>query len=191
MSRTVFAQTIIGKLASAIGTSGQDYGPGSASAAMTAVAEGITEYLMTNTEVEVSYSGIIPGTPPSPDPLVKDTFAITGACAPTGPSDGFDAWIHQIETNIVAGFRLAPSGSQGLTFTQTPFLTPGITTTRAGLTVLHDVGDTDPQLKVWEEVCQGIMDWLNTTALNATPGAAAHPSAASTGTAAIAKITVT
>lgn len=82
MSKSAFAQAIISKLKSSIGTSGKDYSAGSASAAMSAVAAGITEYLIANTTVMVSYVGVIPGVPPTPDPLVTDSFKIMGSCAP-------------------------------------------------------------------------------------------------------------
>ena len=190
MSKSAFAQTIISKLKSSIGTSGKDYSAGSATAAMSAVAAGITEYLIANTTVVVAYVGIIPGIPPAPDPLVSDTFKIVGSCAPTGPSNSFDSWIKQIETNIIAGFQLAPMGSGGLVFPQKPFLPIGIVTTQVNLKATHDVGDKDPQQKVWEVVCGGIMDWINSLAMNVTPGAATHPTVSSTGTATITKITI-
>lgn len=191
MSRTAFAQTIISKLKTMIGTSGRDYSYGSAPIAMSAVAAGITEYLIANTTVMVTYVGVIPTVPPTPDPLVTDTFKIVGACAPTGPSDSFDSWIRQIETNIISGFQLAPLGTGGLVFAQFPFAIPGIITSQANLKAIHDVGDKDPQLKVWEVVCGGIMDWINSFAINITPGPATHPVAPSTGTATITKITLT
>ncbi len=191
MSKSAFAQTIISKLKSSIGTSGKDYSAGSASAAMSAVAAGITEYLIANTTVMVSYVGIIPGVPPTPDPLVSDSFKIVGSCAPTGPSNSFDSWIRQIESNIIAGFQLAPMGNGGLVFAQKPFLSPGIVTSQSNLKATHDVEDKDPQQKVWEVVCGGIMDWINGLAMNVTPGAATHPVVSSTGTATITKITIT
>lgn len=191
MSKSAFAQAIISKLKSSIGTSGKDYSAGSASAAMSAVAAGITEYLIANTTVMVSYVGVIPGVPPTPDPLVTDSFKIMGSCAPTGPSNSFDSWIKQIETNIIAGFQLAAMGNGGLVFPQKPFLSPGIITSQANLKATHDVSDEDPQQKVWEVVCGGIMDWINGLAINVTPGAATHPAVSSTGTATITKITIT
>ena len=191
MSKSAFAQTIISKLKSSIGTSGKDYSSGSASAAMNAVAAGITEYLIANTKVIISYAGTIPGTPPMPDPIVTDTFKIVGSCAPTGPSNSFDAWIKQIEAIIIAGFQLAPKGDAGFVFIHKPFLNTGIVTTQSNLKTTHDVSDEDPQQKVWEVVCGGIMDWINTLAINPTPSAASHPTAPSTGIGTITKITIT
>lgn len=191
MSRTAFAQTIISKLRNAIGTSGMDYSNGSADIAMRAVADGITEYLIANTLVTVSYTGIIPGSPPSPDPLTTDTFKIMGKCEPTGPSENFNDWIKKIESNIIAGFQLEAAGTNNLVFSLFPFSVIGISTSQSHLKSVHDIGDKDPQLKVWEVVCQGIMDWINGISKNVTPGPASHPPVASTGTAQITKITLT
>lgn len=78
----------------------------------------------------------------------------------------------------------------GIVFVQKPFLTPGIATIRDMLKAQHDVQDEDPQLKIWEIVCGGIMDWINGTAINPTPGPATHPPVASAGTAFITKILI-
>ncbi len=192
MSKTAFAQTIIGKLNAAIGMDGSSYTENSVTSAMAAVAQGITEYLIANTTVYVSYAGIIPSVPsPIPDPVVADTFKIVGACAPTGPSDHFDNWIKQIEANIITGFQLVPAGTAGLVFPTKPFLNIGIVTMQGNLKSAHNINDESPQQKVWEVVCGGIMDWINTIALNSVPGAASRPTAPSAGTASITKITIT
>lgn len=193
MSRSAFAQTIINKLNGAIGTDGLQYNSGSATLAMQAVANGITEYLTQNVKAIISYSGIIPGVPPMADPTVVDTIGIIGQCAPTGPSSSFDAWIRQIEANIIAGFTLVPQGGEaGVILVAKPFLMIGIATTQSMLTAAHDVGDENPQKKIWEIVCGGIMDWINTTAMGApVPSAATHPVASSTGMGMITKLIIT
>lgn len=191
MSKSTFAQTIISKLNATIGMDGSNYTSGSASTAMTAVAAAITEYLIANTTVSISYTGIVASTPPYPDPIVMDSFKIIGNCAPPSQSDNFDSWIKQIETNIIAGFQLAPTGNAGVMFAQKPFLKPGIATKQSDLKSAHDVSDESPQKKVWEVVCEGIMNWINNVAMNTAPGVASRPTAPSTGTATITKITIT
>lgn len=191
MSKTAFAKTIIAKLNSSIGTNGGSYTSGSASSAMEAVAAGITEYLIANTKVEISYSGIVASTVPYPDPIIMDSFKIIGKCTPASPSNGFDNWIKQIEANIIAGFQLASMGNAGIVFSQKPFLNPGIVTNQSNLKVAHDIADESPQQKVWEVVCEGIMNWINGIAKNNMPGSASRPTAPSTGTASIIKITLT
>lgn len=191
MSARTFADSIISKLESAIGKDGSAFTEQSASVAMNAVAEAISEYLVENTTVSVAYVGIIDNPPNLPDPVVADTFKIVGSCAPFGPANSFDNWIRQVETNIIRGFTLAPMGTASLTFAQTPFSSPGITITRAILTEAHNVNDKNPQSSIWTLICQSIMDWINTTAMNPTPGPAKRISGPSTGTANIVKITVT
>lgn len=191
MSKSVFAQTIISKLNAAIGTNGGNYTAGSATSAMAAVAAAITEYIVANTTVTISYSGIVASTPPYPDPIVVDSFKIVGNCAPPSPSNNFDSWIKQVETNIIAGFQLAPTGNAGVIFAQKPFLNPGITTQQSSLKSVHDVSDESPQQKVWEVICEGIMNWINNITMNSIPGAASRPTAPSTGIATITKITIT
>ena len=190
MSKSAFANKIISKLKSAIGTDGLSYDGGTASLAMQAVADGITEYLIENTNVDIAYKGIIPGTPPTPDPTVKDTFRIVGKCAPPSPSDDFGSWLNQVESNIIAGFLLAASGSAGVVFVQKPFAITGIKTVQSDLKSAHSVGDESPQQKIWEIVCGGIMDWINKSAMNVAEGGATHPTAGSSGTANIVKITL-
>lgn len=191
MSAIDFANTIIGELNSAIGTDGSGYNSSSATSAMAAVASGITKYLIANTKVTIAYAGTLTSVPPAPDPVVTDTFQIVGSCAPPGPASGFDAWILQIQANIIAGFQLAPVGQGGVVFPQVPFLMPGITTSQTTLKANHDVSDTDPQLKIWKVICQGIMDWINSGALNPTPGPASRAAGPSTGMANITSIQIT
>lgn len=176
---------------SAIGTDGQSFSGGTASSAMAAVAQAITEYLIANTQVMISYTGIIPGTPPTPDPIVVDTFNIIGTCAPPSPSNSFDEWMMQLQQNIISGFQLAPMGNAGIVFPQMPFLAPGVTVTQMTLKAAHDVGDDDPQQKIWEIVCDGIIQWINGSAMNPAPGSGSRPSGPSTGMANITRIILT
>lgn len=192
MSKADFAKTIIKKLKDSIGTDGQKYKSSSATSAMAAVAEGITDYLKENTKVMISYTGVIPGVPPVTDPVVADTLKITGACAPPSASNSFETWLLAIQTNIVAGFVLDPEGGEaGVIFPTVPFLAPGVTTTQANLKSAHKVDDTDPQQKIWEIVCGGIMDWINGSAMNTVPGAATNSNSGSAGMGTITKIIIT
>ncbi len=191
MSKQAFAKTIIDKMKSAIGNDGQLYSAGTASIAMTAVSQGITEYLVKNVKVEVMYNGIIPGTPPVKDPLVKDTFKIVGMCATPSQSNSFDTWLMQLQQNIIAGFMLSPMGNAGVTFAQKPFIVPGIKITQSNLKSAHNNDDEAPQQKIWEVICDGIMKWVNSTAMNPAPSTAAHPPVGSVGVAQITKIILT
>lgn len=191
MSKSAFAKAIISKMKTAIGTDGQSYGDDTASSAMSAVAEAITEYLIKNTKVTIAYTGTIPGSPPTPDPVVVDTFKITGKCAPPSPSDSFSSWLKEIQDNIIAGFVLAAKGDAGVVFATKAFAKTGVKTTLADLTAKHNVGDEEPQQKIWEIICDGIIQWINSTAMNTESGAGTRPTAPSAGTANITKITLT
>lgn len=191
MAASDFATLILSQLVGAIGTEGGAYNEGTATLAMTAVADAMTQYIVSNTTVTISYAGIINSVTPSPDPVVIDTFKVEGKIVPTGPSNSFDDWIRQIETNIIAGFKLASIGNAGVMFAQSPFINPGIAVTQAMLKLQHDITDKSPQQGVWEIICQGIMDWINSIALNPTPGSASRPTGPSTGTAIITKIIIT
>lgn len=188
MSKEAFASTIINKMRSAIGTDGQSFSVGTAAASMAAAAQAITEYLLSNTRVSIAYMGIIPSFPPMPDPVVSDVFQVVGVCAPPSPSPSFDAWMMQLQMNIISGFMLSPAGSAGVVFAQKPFLTPGVMVNQAMIQSSFDINDKNPQQKIWEIICDGIINWINTTAMNPAPGAAAHPLAGSTGVANITKI---
>ena len=190
MSKQAFASAIISKMKAAIGNNGQSFNSGTAPSAQSSVAQAITEYLIANTTVTVKYSGIIPGTPPTPDPTIIDTFKIVGTCAPLSPSNSFDSWIMELQNKIIAGFSLAPSGMAGVMFPQKPFLAPGATVRQPMLKAAHSVGDKNPQQKIWEIVCDSIIQWINTSAINPTPGPATHPTAGSAGMANIIKITL-
>ena len=190
MSKSSFAKLIIDKLAAAIGTDGGSFDSGSATKAMSAVASAITEYLISNTTVDIVYTGIIASTPPQPDPVVKDSFKIVGSCKQTVASDSFDIWIKQIESNIINGFQLAPKGTSGVIFAQKPFLNPGISVSQSDLKSIYDISDESPQQKVWEVICDSIIKWIGGVALNPAPGSASRPNGPSSGTANIVKINI-
>lgn len=190
LSEQAFAKTIIRHLKDDIGTDGMEYDNGVETTAMKAVADGITEYLLANTMVTISYIGTIPGTPPTPDPVTVDTFKITGQCAPTGTCSDFNAWLKQIEANIISGFMLAPTGNIGVAFPAKPWLAPGITTVRDTLKDIHTSNEDDPQIKVWTEICKDIIAWATGSGVNAVPGAATNSASGSVGTANITSITI-
>lgn len=188
MSKYLFADKIISKIKDAIGTDGQNFVDNVATRAAQAVADGITEYLIDNTIVTIQYQGVIPGTPPTADPINIDTFKIQGKCASIGPANSFESWIEQIETNIIAGFMLESKGQLGVLFSMQPFLNTGLIVSQSSLKAVCESNPKDPQKATWEIICDGILTWLNGNAMNQTVGAGTH--ATSTGPANITKITV-
>ena len=71
----------------------------------TTVANAMVDYLIQNTLIIVNYSGIIPGVPPLPDPIVVDALKIKGSCAPLNNTD-IDSYISSIDSNISSGIEL-------------------------------------------------------------------------------------
>lgn len=109
------------------------------------VAKAIETYLLSNTLVTVSYSGIIPGTPPVPDPIVIDALKIKGTCTPLDNSS-FDSYVKTIESGIVSGFEL-DMGLAGVTpSAPTLAFKTGIDLIQDHIKAVHK-----SQLYLWEE----------------------------------------
>lgn len=158
MSKTAFAQTIIDKLQGAIGTSGESYNPSTPMSANQAIAQGITEYLTKNTQINVTYVGVIPGTPPTPD-NTTDQAKVVGACIPPSGTD-FDSWVKSIESGIVGGLMLAPGTGLVTPVGTIPAFLPGLVIPQSALGQAHQGNTENPQLPVWEVICDYIITWL-------------------------------
>lgn len=186
MSKEAFASTIISKLKASIGTSG--YTSATPVSANAAIAEGITEYILQNTKVKTSYKGVFPNG--LNDPLFFDTFPVIGSCAPVPTSQDFDTWLALLKINIETGFSIA-TGEKGLVFATLPFnpLVPISVMRDSHLKSIAESNSNDVQQKVWEFICDGILNWLNGTPNPSAVGAATHASSA--GVAQVISITVT
>lgn len=191
MSKIDFAKLIISQLESAIGKDGSGFAESSSTTAMSAIADAITSYLINNVTVTISYSGILPPPASTPDPVVTDIFKITGECTPVSVSDSFTSWLAQIEANIISGFTLQPKGENGIIFSQQPFINPGIALTQMDIMSAHLGNENNPQQVVWELICEKIITWLETIAINVTPGPSSNSLSSSTGIAYITAINIT
>lgn len=109
------------------------------------VAKAIETYLLSNTLVTVSYSGIIPGTPPVPDPIVIDVLKIKGTCAPLNNSS-FDSYVKTIESGIVSGFELDMGLAGVIPSAPTLAFKIGIDLVQDHIKAVHK-----SQLYLWEE----------------------------------------
>ena len=187
MSALNFADTIIAKLNSAIGAKGENYTSSTPRIANTAIAEGITEYLLANTTISITYSGIIPSTPPVTDPVVSDVESITGQCTPPEGTE-FDNWVSSLERNIVTGFFIGP-GKLGITsIVPTNCFRSGLNLSRESIKSVHLGSINDPQRAVWVEICSRILLWLNSS--NIGGYTAKNILSGSTGSAVVVKTTV-
>ena len=72
-----------------------------------------------------------------------------------------------------------------------PFKKTGNTVSQEMLKAVHDVSDKSPQQKVWEVVCEGIMNWIrDVSCADMTSGYATHSAPSSVGMAHIVSITI-
>lgn len=198
MSASSFATIIINKIDSAIGKAGDKYNSDTPKQALKAMAEGITEYILDNTKVIITYAGTIPGPPPVPDPLVSDTAKVKGKMDPPSPSTysggsdtatPFNTWVKEIESKIMAGFEVdkGTGGIEPISPTKS-FQISGLKISQADLGKAHEDNLDKPQQAVWEEITKQIIAWINTITITYP---AKNGNTNSTGTASVAKMTIT
>lgn len=72
----------------------------------------LTDYLIANVQVPITYVGIIPGTPPVPDPIVADVLGITGDIPDLDNTD-FNSWVTSLESGIMT-LKLENPGIAGI-----------------------------------------------------------------------------
>lgn len=172
MAKTEFANTIIQKLAETVGKDGSQVTAETALACQSAIAAALTEYIVANTTVTIAYTGVTPSG--SPDPLVVDTMKVTGVFAPLGVAADLTSW----GAVIPAGLTIfaAPISTNGITAPIMPFNPAGVLVLDRDRVKSATDGASDIQLAVWEEICQQIMDYINSPStinpmMKAIPGA--------------------
>lgn len=193
MSKSSFASLVCSKIKAAVGDSGMNYDSSSPQAAQSAIASAITEYLVANVKVNVSYTGTLNsgGT----DPVTSDVFTLTGSCDSVSTPGSYDAWLASIQQSIASAFSGLSPGTSGVVATFKPF-TPTVDSLiipQSDLKSAHEGNLKDPMQSVWEVICGGIIDWINSeSCINpAAKGVAATRSETSTGTLSVTKITIT
>lgn len=192
MSKTSFANLILSKLQGAVGGDGSKYSAVTSSLAQSAIAEAITEYLIANTTVNISYNGVL--TSGGTDVIASDTMKIGGTCTPATVSD-FTSWTAALQSSISSAFVVVPPSTQGVAVSFQPFnnVTGALQIPQAELTAAHNANPQSPTLAVWEVICGKILEWLNSSA-GKNPSAtaiAATRSGVSSGTATLLSIWVT
>lgn len=193
MGKAAFASLVISKLKSAIGSNGSIYTADTPDKAQTAIAEAITEYLIANTTISISYSGTLT-TGTGADPIIADTMKITGVCDKIGKPENYAAWIKRIQTVISSSFSVVSPGTDGVIVDFNPFNpTDGaLQIPQADLTSIYQNNMDAPAQAVWEVICGKILDWLNSTT-GKNPTATVLPATrtgVSAGTASLVSITI-
>lgn len=193
MGKAAFASLVIAKLKSAIGTDGAQYTTDTPEKAQTAIAEAITEYLIANTTISISYSGVLTsGT--GTDPIVADTMKITGVCEKIGKPSDFVAWVNKIQSVIASSFSVVSPGASGIATTLKPFnpTANALQILQRDLDNAYQSNISAPAQAVWEVICGKILDWLNSE-IGKNPIATTMPATrtgVSVGTASLVSITI-
>lgn len=115
------------------------------------LAKALGDYLTANTQVIISYTGIIPGTPPVTDPVIADTLQISGDISGFSSVD-FNTWLLSIETGVIL-LKLEKPGLIGLKPTgPLPIFKTGLTRflTQKDLYDAH-LNPSNPMYS-WEEI---------------------------------------
>lgn len=164
MGKTAFASLVIAKLKATISTDGATYTVDTPDKAQTAIAEAITEYLIANTTVTISYSGTL-STGTGKDPITTDTMKITGTCAKIGKPLDFITWVNKIQSVIASSFSVVSPGANGVITTFLPFnpTANALQISQSDLLNAYKNNISSPMQAVWEVICGKILDWLNSS----------------------------
>lgn len=193
MGKTEFANLMITKLKDSIENDGSLYTEQTPIKAQTAIAEAITEYLIANTTINISYAGVlISGT--GADSVVQDTMKITGTCDTIGKPSDYQSWVTKLQSVIASSFSVVSPGENGVEVTFLPFnpIEKALQIPQEDLNKTFQSNINSPLQPVWEFICGQIIDWLNSTT-GQNPSAVSLPATrtgVSTGTASLISITV-
>lgn len=122
----------------------------------------ITRYLIENTSIQISYSGVIPGTPPIPESAI-DFAKITGSISIPAISSDFDQWIQRIEVSIRQGFLISAGSRVIPKSTIFPLNVIPILSTFLNIDKLKQIHFSnlkDPLSFIWNTIAEGIITWL-------------------------------
>lgn len=192
MSKESFASTIVDKLRASVGSDGSMYSQNTATLAQSAISEAITEYLIANTTINISYDGVL--TSGGADVILSDTMKIAGKCVLSTVPSQYDAWIETLQSSIASAFMVQSPSTQGVVTEFLPFNNQvgALKIPQSNLKSAHSSNLNNPALAVWTELCGGIMDWLNSeTGKNASAmSVVASRTGISTGTANLLSISI-
>lgn len=69
-----------------------------------AISESITQYVNSIVKLQGDYSGIIPGSPPTPELAPNDLWTVVGTMPPLSVPGDFQSWVAQVEAYIKSSF---------------------------------------------------------------------------------------
>lgn len=155
MSKSSFASLIISHLNSQVGSIGSSYNSSTPSISSLAVSSAVTEYLVGNVKISISYTGTDSSGKPD---VVSDSVGVIGNVAPPIGTTLKD-WLGSLESNIVSGLMISSSPGLVVPISPTPAFRPGL--------IVPDlysmIGDSNKSAQkiAWEGICSSILVWLN------------------------------
>lgn len=163
MSKTTFANLILTNLQGAIGHDGSQYTNATPALAQSAIATAITQYLIANTTITISYNGML--TNGGTDVIASDTMKIAGTCTTLSAPSNFNSWVAALQSSIASSFVVTPPSTQGVITTFQPFnsVVGALQISQSDLKTAHNNNTKAPALSVWEVICGKILDWLNSS----------------------------
>lgn len=164
MSKESFASLVLTKLKASVGDDGSKYSNNTATLAQSAISAAITEYLVANTTITISYDGVL--TSGGADVIASDTMKIAGSCQLTSAPAQFDSWVTMLQIAIASAFVVQPPSTHGVVTTFQPFssIAGALQIPQSKLKSAHETNINAPALSVWSEICGAILDWLNSSA---------------------------
>ncbi len=160
----LFGKTLAAKINSQFGD-GSKYTSGTPTQVNTLLGTEITNYILGNTTISVTYTGTIPGIPPVPETGADPGVLVVGVCAPpVGVT--FDSWLASLEVNIKTGFLVSAGPVVKPITPILPFNFPIPLNTFVNQELVKStVGDNPGEntyIDVWETICDGIVRWMTT-----------------------------
>lgn len=192
MPASAMADKIISSLSGALGSDGSKFTASKKSDGEKAIAKAITDYIKSNTKINVSYVGLLPSG--TPDPVVADVCEVDGKIEPIvmGSGSTFDDWIKKVKEGITKGFTIKQgiAGVSPLSPTKA-FERGTISLTQGAIKSVHEGNMKNPQKAVWTKICEGILMWLNTSGPLQTPIPAQNTKSQSKGSPGMSVIKIT
>lgn len=163
MSKEAFANLVVTKLKSTIGTDGTKYSAMTATEAQNAIAEAITQYLVANTRINIAYNGVFDNGSGA-DVIEADSMQLEGTCSSTGRPSDYASWISNLQSAIAFSFSVRSPSTNGVLATFKPFnpTAGSLTIPQSKLAAACTGNSTNPTLAVWGVICGSIIDWINT-----------------------------
>lgn len=155
MSKSSFAGLIISHLNSQVGNVGSSYNSSTPNISNIAISSAVTEYLVGNVKISISYTGTDPSGKPD---IVSDSVGVIGNVAPPFGTTLRD-WLGSLESNIVSGLMISSSPGSVVPVSPTPAFRPGLIV--PNLYSMIGDGNKSAQIIAWEGICSSILVWLN------------------------------